>query len=115
MGENRFDDPVIISFSQTVSAFGTYWGAGYACSGFLVGNTISFTFFDAGGNQIGTDAFTYNPPNKNGATQWHGYAFDTPIKTISSQFVVTDGMQATVAGLNLACQYLHPLAGVGRR
>jgi hypothetical protein len=101
MGANSLAASITISFSQPVSAFGAYWGSvPLACN--LVGPT-EFSFYDASGNPVGGDSFDYNPPmTHNLPMDWHGYAFATPVKTITIQggWVCTDGMQVTV--------YTHP-------
>jgi hypothetical protein len=90
--------PITISFSQPVSAFGAYWGAAPpSCN--PVGPT-EFNFYDTSGNLVGTSSFPYAPPRSRSlAMDWHGYAFATPVKTITIQgaWVATDGMQVTVA------------------
>src|SRR5437660_1266628 len=98
MDQDRPNDLVTISFSQPVSAFGAYWGSGINCS---FGDAPSIlTFQDVNGNVIGSDSFFYEG---NGTLEWHGYAFDTPVKTITRtagdgrEGFAMDGLQATVA------------------
>jgi hypothetical protein len=98
MQQDRPEELVTISFSQPVSAFGAYWGTGLHCP-FGDAATV-LTFQDVNGNIIGSDVFLYQG---NGALQWHGYAFATPVKTIirtasdGLEGLATDGLQATVA------------------
>ena len=98
MDQDRPNDLVTISFSQPVSAFGAYWGSGVNC---LFGDAASIlTFQDVNGNVIGSDSFFYEG---NGILDWHGYAFATPVKTITrtasdgQEGFAMDGLQATVA------------------
>jgi hypothetical protein len=98
MEQDRPEELVIISFSQPVSAFGAYWGSGLHC-GF--GDAASvLTFQDVNGNVIGSDMFLYQG---NGTLQWHGYAFATPVRTITrtasdgQEGLAMDGLQATVS------------------
>ena len=98
MDQDRPNDLVTISFSQPVSAFGAYWGSGIDC---LFGDAASIlTFQDVNGNVIGSDSFFYEG---NGTLEWHGYAFATPVKTITrtasdgKEGFAMDGLQATVA------------------
>jgi len=98
MDQDRPNDLVTISFSQPVSAFGAYWGSGFNCS---FGDAASIlTFQDVNGNVIGSDSFFYEG---NGTLEWHGYAFATPVKTITrtasdgEEGFAMDGLQATVA------------------
>jgi hypothetical protein len=101
MFQDRPEDEIVISFSQPVSAFGAYWGSGRGCSiyGFRDAATI-LTFQDAAGNVIGQDSFFYSG---NKRLDWHGYTFNTPVKTITrtaddrQEGVGIDGLQATVA------------------
>jgi len=102
MDSDRPTGPVIISFSQLVSAFGAYWGTGVGCEPFgFPDAAIVLTFQDATGNVIGTDSFFYTG---NGTLTWHGYQFGTPVKTITRtasdgvEGFAFDGLQATVAG-----------------
>ena len=108
MDQDRPNDLVTISFSQPVSAFGAYWGSGINCS---FGDAASIlTFQDVNGNVIGSDSFFYEG---NGTLEWHGYAFATPVKTITrtaddgKEGFAMDGLQATVAssGGNSALLY----------
>jgi uncharacterized Zn-binding protein involved in type VI secretion len=98
MDQDRPYDLVTISFSQPVSAFGAYWGSGINCP---YGDAASIlTFQDVNGNVIGSDSFFYEG---NGTLEWHGYAFATPVKTITrtaddgKEGFAMDGLQATVA------------------
>jgi hypothetical protein len=99
MGDNARPTSITISFSQPVSAFGAYWGAlPFSCQG----PPTELSFYNASGNLVGTTSFDYSPPmNHNHILNmdWHGYAFATPVKTITilGDWVVTDGMQVTVA------------------
>src|SRR5438552_13177894 len=102
MDSDRPTGPVIISFSQLVSAFGAYWGTGVGCEPFgFPDAAIILTFQDINGNVIGTDSFFYTG---NGTLTWHGYQFGTPVKTITRtasdgvEGFAFDGLQATVAG-----------------
>jgi len=113
MGQDRPYDLVTISFSQPVSAFGAYWGSGIDCP---FGDAASIlTFQDVNGNVIGSDSFFYEG---NGTLEWHGYAFATPVKTITrtasdgKEGFAMDGLQATVAssGGNAA-----PLSNISTR
>jgi hypothetical protein len=74
MGATWVDGFVTISFSQPASAFGAYWGAS-DCGTF--NPYITFTFFDANGNQVDTDSFS---PTNGDPMVWRGYAFDTPME-----------------------------------
>jgi hypothetical protein len=97
LGANARPTSITISFSQPVSAFGAYWGAQpFSCGG----EPTEFMFYDASGNLVGTTSFDYSPPhNPILDMDWHGYAFATPVKTITivGDWVCTDGMQTTVA------------------
>jgi hypothetical protein len=97
LGANARPTSITISFSQPVSAFGAYWGAlPFSCQG----NPTELSFHNASGNLIGTASFDYSPPRTPILDMdWHGYAFATPVKTITivGDWVVTDGMQVTVA------------------
>jgi hypothetical protein len=98
MNQDRPNDLVTISFSQPVSAFGAYWGSGFRC--FFGDAATILTFQDVNGNVIGSDSFVYGG---NGTLAWHGYAFATPVKTITrtaadgQEGFAMDGLQATVA------------------
>ena len=98
MFQDRPRDLVTISFSQPVLAFGAYWGSGTGC---VFGDADSIlTFQDVNGNVIGSDRFGYAG---SGPLDWHGYAFATPVKTITrtasdgQEGFAVDGLQATVA------------------
>ena len=98
MDSDRPSGPFTISFSQPVSAFGAYWGSGLRCP---FGDAPSIlTFRDVNGNVIGTDSFLYTGKGK---LNWHGYTFETPVKTITRtagdglEGFAIDGLQATVA------------------
>jgi len=100
MGADSRGAGITISFSQSISAFGAYWGnfpgpPKYENCG---GSGLSFSFTDAGGNLVGTISY---PPGT-GGLQWRGFAFSAPVKTIqiTGDYPVTDGMQATVAPPN---------------
>jgi hypothetical protein len=99
MFQDRPHDLVTISFSQPVSAFGAYWGSGTGCIQFGDAENI-LTFQDVNGNVIGSDSFLYGG---NGFLEWYGYAFATPVKTITrtasdgQEGFALDGLQATVA------------------
>jgi len=99
MDSDRPSGPLVISFSQPVSAFGAYWGSGVGCVQYPDAPTI-LTFQDEAGNVIGNDSFFYDG---NGPLQWHGYSFDTPVKTITrtagdgKEGVAIDGLQVIVA------------------
>ena len=100
MDQDRPDDLVVFSFSQPVSAFGAYWGSGVGCFPSYRDAATILTFQDQAGNVIGTDSFFYTG---DGALQWHGYNFATPVKTIirtaddNKEGVAIDGLQAIVA------------------
>jgi hypothetical protein len=100
MDQDRPYDLVTIFFSQPVSAFGAYWGSGYGCSPFQDAATV-LTFQDVNGNVIGSDSFLYQ--GGDGTLEWAGYAFATPVKTITrtasdgQEGFAVDGLQATVA------------------
>jgi hypothetical protein len=112
MDQDRPNDLVTISFSQPVSAFGAYWGSGFEC---WFGDSASIlTFQDVNGNVIGSDSFVYQG---DGTLEWHGYAFATPVKTITrtagdgEEGFAMDGLQATVAFVNLKITSIgHPAA-----
>jgi elongation factor P hydroxylase len=96
MDSDRPSGPLIISFSQPVSAFGAYWGSGLDCP---FGDSPSIlTFQDVNGNIVGSDSFTYTG---NGTLMWRGYRFGTPVKTIirtagdGQEGIAMDGLQAT--------------------
>jgi hypothetical protein len=97
MYQDRPEDLVTISFSQPVSAFGAHWGSGLFC---LADAANILTFQDVNGNVIGSDSFQYGG---NGELDWYGYAFATPVKTITrtasdgQEGFAMDGLQATVA------------------
>jgi hypothetical protein len=99
MAQDRPQDTVTISFSQPVLAFGAYWGTGTSCIIFPDAETI-LTFQDVNGNVIGSDSFPYRD---SGPLAWAGYAFATPVKTITrtasdgQEGFAIDGLQATVA------------------
>jgi hypothetical protein len=105
MDSDRPTGPLIISFSQPVSAFGAYWGSGFdPRPEFCYGNPPNIlTFRDVAGNIIGTDSFTYRG---DGTLAWHGYRFGTPVKTVTrtagdgQEGVAIDGLQATVASVS---------------
>ena len=94
MDSDRPSDPLTISFSQPVSAFGGYWGSGRNCFG---DPPSILTFRDEAGNIIGTDSFRYEG---DGPLEWHGYQFGTPVKTITrtagdgQEGFACDGLQA---------------------
>jgi hypothetical protein len=96
MDSDRPSGPVIISFSQPVSAFGARWGSGLHCFG---DPPSILTFRDEAGNIIGTDSFVYTG---DGTLMWHGYRFGTPVQTITrtagdgQEGFACDGLQATV-------------------
>jgi hypothetical protein len=73
---------VTISFSQPISAFGAYWGT---CNE----DRIILMFIDVSGQQIGSDTFGYAG---SGVLEWHGYAFDRPVKTIIRENYLGHGM-----------------------
>jgi hypothetical protein len=96
LDSDRPSNPVTISFSQPVSAFGAYWGSGLHCFG---DPPSILTFQDVAGNIIGTDSFVYTG---DGTLMWHGYRFGTPVQTITRtagdhrEGFAFDGLQATV-------------------
>jgi hypothetical protein len=98
MDQDRPNDLITITFSQTVSAFGAYWGSGRHCFG---DPPTILTFKDVNGNVIGSDSFVYEG---DGTLTWHGYTFQTPVKTITrtagdgQEGFAVDGLQANVAG-----------------
>lgn len=102
MDQDRPNDLLVISFSQPVSAFGAYWGSGVGCQGFPDAATV-LTFRDEAGNVIGSDSFFYEDRAGNGSLEWHGYQFDTPVKTITrtadddKEGVAVDGLQIVLA------------------
>jgi hypothetical protein len=102
MDQDRPNDTVIISFSETVSAFGAYWGSGYHCPhccGYADAANV-LTFKDVNGNVIGSDSFFYQG---DGTLMWRGYTFGTPVKTITrtasdgQEGMAMDGLQAAVS------------------
>ena len=102
MFQDRPHDLVTISFSQPVSAFGAYWGSGVFCS---FGDAESIlTFQDVNGNVIGSDSFLYTG---GGTLEWHGYAFATPVRTITR--TASDGQEGFATdGLPVGLQLVGP-------
>lgn len=98
MGADAASASVSISFSQPVSAFGAYWGNIPEHPQGCGGTETHFNFMDITGNLVGQATY----PAGNGAMHWRGFAFTTPVKTIDVDgiYLVTDGMQATVASAN---------------
>ena len=101
MGADSTGANITISFSQSVSAFGAYWGNFPGPPGRYEGcrgTGLTFTFMDTAGNLLGSVSY----PAGFGSEPWRGFAFSTPVKTIqvSGDYPVTDGMQATIAPAN---------------
>src|ERR1700730_2593188 len=89
MDQDRPRDLVTISFSQPVLAFGAHWGSRVNCT---FGDAASIlTFQDINGNVIGSDSFFYTGTKGTGFLEWHGYAFATPVKTITR--TASDGQE----------------------
>ena len=85
-----------ITFTQTVSQFGAFFGNSDNGSGSPTGFTVKL--FDTGNAQIGSDQiFNYSRPGKDGLLEWHGWQSSVPIQkvTFESNFPVADGFQAT--------------------
>lgn len=95
MGADQYGSSMTISFSQPVSAFGAYWTNFPAVPAGCGGGDTSFTFVDVSGNPVGEQTY---PAGNTANWHWHGWVFATPVTTITitGDFVVTDGMQATV-------------------
>lgn len=68
-------------FTNTVKAFGGYWGAGTADSNSPA--IIVFTFFDAADQQIGSpQSVSYLRVNGDGTLEWHGWFSRVPFKHV---------------------------------
>jgi hypothetical protein len=107
-----------VVFTNTVTAFGGYWGAGTLDSNSPA--TIMFTFFDAADQQIGLpQSISYNRPSGDGIIEWHGWSSGTPFKrvrvTATTIFTLAaDSIRAGASGFSvltsiaplLANQYL---------
>jgi hypothetical protein len=69
-----------VMFTNTVNAFGGYWGAG------TLGNSaaIIFTFFDAADQPIGApQSILYQRLSGDGVLEWHGWYSTTPFKRVN--------------------------------
>ena len=82
-----------IVFAQPLSAFGAYFANAANC----VTDPQTVTFFDTAGVQIGEGNVAGIAAD--GGMIWHGYAFNTPVKTIvyKGDGPTIDGLQATLA------------------
>ena len=98
LGGDQYGTIMTISFSPPVSTIGAYW-ANRPDIGGCAGSDTRFVFLDAAGNPIGGDMYPAGPTS---AWKWHGWAFTTPVKTITAtgDFLLTDAMQATVTLAN---------------
>ena len=92
-----------IVFTNTVKAFGGYWGATSDSNSIA---TLTFTFFDAGNQQVGPpQAVTYFRASGDGVLEWHGWFSSTPFKKVtitgSGSTVVGDSFRAGLAGFSV--------------
>jgi hypothetical protein len=94
LGLNGSEETARITFAAPVTDFGGFWGSGSPSNG------ITFSFFDAANNLLGT---VTTPYHRNGAFEggdggldWHGWTSTTPITSItfSGDFVVADKLEA---------------------
>jgi hypothetical protein len=68
-----------ITFTQTVSQFGAFFGA--SDDGLGTPTSITVKLFDGGNAQIGSDqVFTYARPSGDGMLEWHGWQSSIPIQ-----------------------------------
>jgi hypothetical protein len=91
-----------IVFTNTIKAFGGYWGAAADSTP----ATISFTFFDAADQQIGaTQSVSYIRFSGDGAIEWHGWFSTTPFKKVrvssSGSTMVGDSFRAGASGFSV--------------
>lgn len=100
-----------IQFGTPVVDFGGYWSH-YPDPG----NPITFDFYDAGGNLLGSDSATVI--DGSGSLHWLGWNSVTPVSTVvvGGDYMVVDYMQANVPAPGaLALLGLGGLAAVRRR
>jgi hypothetical protein len=91
-----------IVFTNTVKAFGGYWGAAADSTP----ATISFIFLDSADQQIGaTQSVSYIRFSGDGVIEWHGWFSTTPFKKVrvsaSGSTLVGDSFRAGAAGFSI--------------
>ena len=91
-------------FTNTVKAFGGYWGAGTPNSNSPV--TITFAFFDAADQPIGApQSVSYIRLSGDGQLEWHGWFSSTAFKrveiTSSANTLVADSFRAGASGFSV--------------
>ncbi|MFO1095527.1 MAG: PEP-CTERM sorting domain-containing protein [Planctomycetaceae bacterium] len=98
MGIDTQDATTTITFTDQVTSFGAFWGAGTQNFGaFSDPAVVTVSFFDVFANLIGTETFNYShSANRDGGLDWHGWSSTVGIKSLqySGDYVVTDGLQA---------------------
>lgn len=90
-----------IDFPTPVDQFGGYWAHAS-----VSGNpgSIGWTFFDAGGGVIDTDAYVH-PLAQGGNHVWRGWSSTTPIAAVewTGFWATCDGLQVNVPAPGAAC------------
>jgi hypothetical protein len=88
-----------IVFTEPVVRFGAFWGA--LTDPLLFGDPalVTVAFLDDEDGMIGNAVFEYTRSGtQDGLLEWHGWASETPIRTIvySEEVVAMDGLQANL-------------------
>lgn len=93
-----------VVFTNAVKAFGGYWGAGTIGSSPA---TLSFTFYDAADQQIGSpQSISYIRLSGDGQMEWHGWFCSVPFKRIKVTCItintmVMDSFRAGATGFSV--------------
>lgn len=95
MGLNGDQQTAIITFDNSQTSFGAFWGASRDDSGSP--GVVRVAFLDASNQIIDMRSFDYLRSNGDGVLEWHGWKSDLAFKSVifAGNSVVSDGLQAS--------------------